>query len=170
MKKIAVLVEDNYEDMELWYPYYRLQEAGYAPIRVGSGRKKEYVSKYGYPAKEELSKDELTADHFAGVVAPGGFAPDKLRRDRKICAFIKACFDAGKPIAAICHGPWMLVSAGVLDGKRCTGSPGIMDDMVNAGGKFEDAEVVVDGKVVTSRSPQDLPAFMREYLKLLDSQ
>ncbi|MBN1523870.1 MAG: type 1 glutamine amidotransferase [Spirochaetales bacterium] len=169
MKKIAVFVEDMYHELELWYPYYRLQEAGFQPVLVGTGDKKEYLSKRDLPAKEEVSIRDANAADYDGVVVPGGFAPDKMRRSKEMLSFVQECFDDGKLVAAICHGPWVLISARVLAGKKCTSCAAIIDDVVNAGGKFEDAEAVVDGNLVTSRSPKDLPAFMKAVLSVLQS-
>jgi len=163
--KVAVLVEDNYQVLEVWYPYLRLREEGIETVLVGTGRKKEYGSKEGYPAVEELSITEAKADDFSGVVIPGGYAPDFLRRYKEVNSFVKEMYDKSKLVAAICHGGWVLVSAGIVRGKKVTGFHAIKDDLVNAGGKFLDKEVVVDGNLITSRNPYDLPAFCREILR-----
>jgi len=165
--KIAILVEDNYQVLEVWYPYLRLREEGMETIFVGPGRKKEYASKEGYPAPEEISIKKAKADEFDGVVIPGGYAPDILRRSEEIIDFIKDMYKQGKLVAAICHGGWVLVSAGILKGKNATCFSAIKDDLVNAGAKFVDIEVVVDGNLVTSRNPYDLPSFLREIIKFL---
>lgn len=165
--KVAILVEDMYQVLEVWYPYLRLREDGIEPVLVGTGRKKEYPSKEGYPAPEELSIDKARAEDFAGVVIPGGFAPDFLRRSDKVNKFVKDMNDKGKVVAAICHGGWGLISAGILKGKKATAFSAIKDDMVNAGAKFVDLEVVVDGRLITSRNPYDLTAFCREIVKAL---
>lgn len=167
MKKIAVLVEDNYQVLEVWYPYFRLREAGIKTLLVGSGAKKEYKSKEGYPAQEELSIKKAKADEFDGVIIPGGYAPDILRRYKEINNFVKDIYKTGKLVAAICHGGWVLVSSGILRGKRVTGFFAIKDDLINAGAEFIDKEVVVDGNLITSRNPYDLPAFCREILTKL---
>lgn len=164
MKKIAVLVEDNYQVLEVWYPYYRLKEAGFDVVYVGPGHKKEYKSKEGYPVVEELSMKNLSADDFDAVVVPGGFAPDALRRYPEITGFVKDMFDRRKLVAAICHAGWVLVSANVLNGMRATCTAAIKDDVVNAGALYSDQEVVVDGNLITSRKPDDLPAFCREII------
>jgi len=165
--KAAVLVEDNYQVLEVWYPYLRLREEGIETIFVGTGRAKEYKSKEGYPAVEEMQIKDAKVSQFDAVIIPGGFAPDLLRRDERINKFVKAMFDEGKLVAAICHAGWVLVSAGVLKGKTATCFFAINDDVVNAGAIFIDKEVVVDGNLITSRNPYDLPAFCREIIKFL---
>lgn len=167
MKKVAVLLEDLYQVLEVWYPYLRLREEGFSTTLVGTGRQKEYKSKDGYPAEEELSIKNARIDDFDGVVVPGGFAPDLLRRYDEVNQFVKKIFEAGKVVAAICHGGWVLVSADVVRDKEVTAFFAIKDDMVNAGGRFCDKEVVVDGNLITSRNPYDLPAFCSEIIKQL---
>ncbi len=166
MKKVAILVEDYYQVLEVWYPYLRLREEGIETILVGTG-KKEYKSKDGYPAEEELSIKKAKADDFDAVVIPGGYAPDILRRYKEINDFVIEMHNKGKIIAAICRAGWVLVSAGILKGKKVTGFPAIKDDLVNAGAHFVDRQVVVDGNLITSRNPYDLPAFCREIIKKL---
>jgi len=165
--KVAVLVEDMYQVLEVWYPYLRFREEGIQTVFVGTGRKKEYPSKEGYPAPEELPIDKAKVADFDAVVIPGGFAPDYLRRHASVNNFVSEMHDKGKVVAAICHGGWVLVSAGILKGKKATAFSAIKDDMVNAGASFIDKEVVVDGNLVTSRNPYDLPAFSAAILKLL---
>ncbi len=167
MKKIAVLIEDNYQVLEVWYPYLRLREAGFETVFVGTGKKKKYDSKEGYPAEEELSIKEAKASDFDGVVIPGGYAPDILRRYSEINIFVRKMNDEGKLIAAICHAGSVLVSADILRGKKATCFFAIKDDIVNAGANFIDKEVVVDGNLVTSRNPYDLPSFCREIIRFL---
>ncbi|MDP3732331.1 MAG: type 1 glutamine amidotransferase domain-containing protein [Candidatus Omnitrophota bacterium] len=166
MKKVAVLVEDQYQVLEVWYPYLRLREQGIQTLLVGTG-KKEYKSKEGYPAIEELSIKEAKADDFDAVVIPGGYAPDILRRYTEVNKFIREMFERGKIVASICHGGWVLVSACILKDKTVTGFSAIKDDLTNAGAKFIDKEVVVDGNLITSRNPYDLPAFCIEIIKKL---
>ncbi len=166
MKKIAVLVEDNYQVLEVWYPYLRLREEGMETFLVGTG-KKEYKSKEGYPAQEELSIKKVKADDFDAVVIPGGYAPDILRRHKEVNEFVRAINEQGKVVASICHGGWVLVSAGILKGRRATSFSAIKDDLINAGAEFLDKEVVVDGNLITSRNPYDLPAFCAEIIKRL---
>lgn len=163
MKRVAVLVEEAYQVLEVWYPYLRLREQGFETVLVGTG-KKTYKSKDGYPAEEELSVQKARAADFDAVVIPGGWAPDFLRRYREVNTFVKDMFEQGKVVAAICHGGWVLVSAGVANGKKATSFIAIKDDMVNAGADFMDQEVVVDGNLITSRNPYDLPAFCREII------
>lgn len=167
MKKFAILVEDLYQVLEVWYPYFRLREEGIEAVLVGTGAKKEYKSKEGYPAQEEISIKEAKAGDFLGVVIPGGYAPDILRRHLEVNQFVRDLYKEGKIVACICHGGWVLASAGVLKGKKATGFSAIKDDMVNAGCEFMDKEVVVDGNLITSRNPYDLPAFCREIIKQL---
>lgn len=169
MKKVAVLVEDHYQVLEVWYPYLRLREEGIDTVLVGTG-KKEYKSKEGYPAQEELSIKEAKADDFDAVVIPGGYAPDILRRYPEINNFVKDMHDKGKVVAAICHAGWVLASAGILKGKKATGFYAIKDDLVNAGAQFLDKEVVVDENLVTSRNPYDLPAFCSQIIKKLTTK
>jgi protease I len=166
-RDVAILVEDDYEDLELWYPYYRLKEAGWNPVIVGPGTKESYRSKHGYEAKVDL--DALRADprSFVALVVPGGFAPDRLRRHHVVTELVKKVFDSGKVVAAICHGPSVLISANVLRGRKATCFFSIRDDVINAGAMYFDEEVVVDRNLITSRTPADLPAFMREVLNAL---
>ena len=166
VKTIAILVEDIYQEMEVWYPAYRLREAGHKTLFIGTG-KPEYKSKLGYPCKAEGDIKEVHAKDFDGVIVPGGFAPDYLRRSPEILEFVASMDKAGKAIGSICHAAWVLCSAGILKGRSATCFFAIKDDVVNAGAKYLDQEVVVDGNLVTSRKPDDLPAFMREYLKVL---
>jgi protease I len=163
MKQVAVLVEDHYQVLEVWYPYLRLREAGIKTVLVGTS-KKEFRSKEGYPASAELSITHAEPRDFDGVIIPGGYAPDILRRYPKVNAFVRAMCTRRKLVAAICHGGWVLVSAGVLKCRRVTGFHAIRDDLVNAGAAFVDAPVVVDGNMVTSRNPYDLPVFCQSIL------
>jgi len=165
--KVAILIEDQYQVLEVWYPYLRLREEGIDTVLVGTGRKKEYSSKEGYPAPEELSIKDAKAAGFDGVVIPGGYAPDILRRYSEVNDFVKEMHVKGKLVAASCHAGWVLVSAGILKGKNAPCFSAIKDDAVNAGAKFIDREVVVDENLITSRNPYDLPAFMRESIKFL---
>lgn len=167
MKKVAILVEDQYQVLEVWYPYFRLQEEGVTVVFVGTGQKKEYKSKEGYLVPEGLSIKEARAENFDGVVVPGGYAPDILRRYKEVNKFVRDLYTQGKVVASICHGGWVLVSAGILQGKKATSFSAIKDDMINAGAQFLDKEVVVDGNLITSRTPYDLPAFCREIIKQL---
>jgi protease I len=159
-KRVAVLIEQQYQEMEVWYPVYRLKEAGCEVVMVAPEAGKTYPSKLGYPAVADASAKDVTADKFHAVVIPGGFAPDYIRRSEPMLKLVRDLFAAGKPVAAICHGPWVLCSTPALKGKTATGFHSIRDDMVNAGATFVDKEVVVDGNVITSRKPDDLPAFV----------
>jgi protease I len=166
-KKIVILVDNLYQEMEVWYPYYRFKEAGASVVFAGAVAGATYSSKTGYPVKTDVSYDQLNPADFDGVIAPGGFAPDYIRRHEKAMKFVNACDKANKLVAAICHGPWILCSAGVLKGRLATSFFAIKDDVVNAGAQWEDKEVVVDRNMVTSRKPDDLPAFCRESIKVL---
>ena len=164
---VAILVEQQYQEMEVWYPHYRLLEAGVRSVFVGPEAGKSYPSKLGYPAKAEMSIDQARAEDFDGVILPGGFAPDFLRRNPRMILFTQAMADQGKVLAAICHGPWMLCSTNALKGKKATCFFAIKDDVINAGANYVDAEVVRDGQVITSRTPDDLPAFMKTFMAAL---
>jgi protease I len=163
---VAILVEDQYQVLEVWYPYLRLKEALIPTLFVGTG-KGEYKSKEGYPVTEEASIDTVHSEDFSGAIIPGGYAPDILRRYEKINTFVKELHRQGKLIASICHGGWVLVSAGVLEGKKATSFYAIKDDIINAKAEFIDQEVVVDGNLITSRNPYDLAPFCREIIQFL---
>lgn len=167
MKNVAILLEQQYEDLELWYPYFRLKEAGFHPVFVGPVKDGEYKGKFGYPARVELGVADVKTEDFAAVIIPGGFAPDYLRRTPAMVEFVRAMWENGKIVAAICHGVWIPVSANIIRDKRVTSFFSIRDDVVNAGGLWEDREVVRDGKLITSRKPEDLPAFCRAILEVL---
>jgi len=168
MKKIAVLVEDNYQVLEVWYPYLRLREEGIQTVFVGTG-KKHYKSKEGYPVEEELAIKDLKSADFDGVIVPGGYAPDILRRYKEVNDFVKTMDKEKKLVAAICHAGWVLVSAGILKNRKATCFSAIKDDVVNAGAEYFDKEVVVDVNLITSRNPYDLPVFCREIIRFLKS-
>lgn len=169
-KKMLVFTGDIYEDLELWYPKLRLEEAGASVTLAGPKAKTTYTGKNGYPCVSDTAIDDVNELDFAGLVVPGGFMPDKLRRDPRVLDIVRSFHQLNKPIAAICHGGWIPISAGVYRGVRVTGSPGIKDDLVNAGAIYEDKSVVVDRNHVTSRKPDDLPDFCRELIRLLVSQ
>jgi protease I len=166
-KRIAILVDQAYQEMEVWYPYFRFQEAGAEVVTVGAQAGQTYPSKCGYPVVAQKSYDQVNARDFDGVVVPGGYAPDHIRRHAKAVQFVKELNAQGKLLASICHGLWVLCSADVLRGKRATCFFAIKDDVVNAGARYEDSEVVVDGNLVTSRKPEDLPAFCRAAMEVL---
>jgi protease I len=165
--KIALLVEDVYNDQEFWYPYYRFIEAGYQVVVVGTGRQAVFNSKFGVPVKPDIVSDQVNPAEFAAVIIPGGYAPDKMRIDQGMLKIVRQLYGSGKVVASICHAGWVLVSAGILKGKKATACVMIKDDLVNAGAEYVDQEVVVDGNLITSRVPDDLPAFCREILKKL---
>ena len=165
-KRVAVLIEDMYQEHEFWYPFYRMKEAGAKVTVVGTGAK-EYHSKIGLPAPGGVAAESVSAADFDAVIVPGGFAPDRMRRNAALLKLVRDCFTQGKIVAAICHAGWVLVSAGILKGKTATCFPSIKDDVVNAGAKYVDQDVVRDGNLITSRTPDDLPAFCREIIKAL---
>ena len=165
-KKIAVLAEDIYEDLELWYPYFRLQEAGAEVQILGTGET-TYESKHGYEVTVDYKVDNAVGGNYDAVVIPGGYAPDRMRRHPPMVDFVRDMYDEGKICAAICHAGWMLASADVIDGKRCTSFFAIRDDMENAGADWVDEEVVRDGQIITSRTPEDLPAFCQTIIGAL---
>ncbi len=164
--RVAILVENDYQDQEVWYPLYRLKEEGYETVVVGP-KSVEYRSKHGYPIKAEVAASEVVPDYLVGVVIPGGWAPDRLRQDPDVLRIVKEVFVKRRVVASICHGGWVLASAGVARGRRMTSYQAIRDDMENAGAEWVDSEVVRDGNLITSRKPDDLPAFCREIIKAL---
>jgi protease I len=165
---IAVLVADLYEDVELFYPYYRLLEAGHDVQLVGCERGVEHTGKRGTTATTTASAEEIDAATLAGIVVPGGYSPDHMRRCQPMIDLVQDVGRAGKTVASICHGPWVLASAELLSGRRVTSFPSIRDDLVNAGAEWVDEETVIDGNLITARRPEDLPAFMRAVVSALD--
>ena len=161
------MVEDYYQDLEVWYPILRLREEGFEVVTVEPNGRKDYKGKWGYPIEVDQKIDQVKASDFDGVVIPGGWAPYKLRLSKKILDFVKTLHDDGKIVASICHGGWVLASAGICKGKTLTSYIAIKDDLVHAGAKFVDQEVVRDGNLITSRKPDDLPAFMKEMIHAL---
>ena len=168
-RRILIFVGDIYEDLELWYPRLRLVEAGAEVVVAGPVSGETYAGKNGYPCVADTAIGDMSAGDFDGLVVPGGFMPDKLRRDPAVLEIVREFAAAEKLVAAVCHGGWIPISAGVYDGVRVTGSPGIKDDLVNAGAIWEDAAVVVDRNFVSSRKPDDLPDFCRGILEVLTS-
>jgi protease I len=166
-KRIAIFVDNLYQEMELWVPLYRFQEARGEVVLAGAEAGVTYTSKLGYPAKSDVSYDQLNVRDFDGVVVPGGYAPDRMRRYAKANQFVHDMDAAGKLVAAICHGPWVLCSAQILEGRKATSFFAIKDDVIHAGARWEDAETVVDKNLVTSRTPEDLPAFCRACIQVL---
>jgi protease I len=168
-KRVAVLAEDHYENLELWYPVLRLREAGAQVTIVGPKAGEAYKSKEGYPAKADLSMDDARAADFDAVIVPGGYAPDRMRRHQAMLTLVREAFQSGKVVAAICHAGWVPISAGIVKGRTMTCVSAIKDDVINAGAKYVDREVVVDGNLISSRTPPDLPAFCREIVKALSA-
>ena len=160
-KRAAVLVEQQYQELEVWYPLYRLREAGCKVTVVGPEAGQNYPSKLGYPCKADKAARDVSADDFDLLVIPGGFAPDFLRRYEAVLKLVGTMAEQGKVVAAICHGPALLCSTQALKGKRATCFFAIKDDVSNAGASYVDAEVVRDGNLITSRKPDDLPAFLQ---------
>lgn len=168
--KILCFTGDIYEDLELWYPKLRFIEAGAEVVVAGSAAGVVYKGKNGYPCKSDVAIAEVSADDFDGLLCPGGFMPDQLRRDPAVLQLIRDFHESGKLVSAICHGGWMPISAGVYTGVRVTGSLGIKDDLVNAGAIWEDAPVVIDRNFVSSRKPDDLPDFCVGCIEVLVQQ
>jgi protease I len=169
MKTIALLVEKIYEDLELQYPKYRLREAGHVVHVIGPKKGEVYVGKHGYPQAAEFAAQDVSARDYDLLVIPGGTSPDHMRRSEHMVRLAREFARLGKPMAGICHGPWLMCSTPVLRGRRCTSFMSIVDDVRNAGGIWVDEACVVDGNVITSRTPDDLPAFMTEILSLLET-
>lgn len=166
-KTVAILIEQLYQELEVWYPYYRLKEEGATVYLVGPEKGVTYPGKVGYPATAERSIDEISVNEFDAVVIPGGYAPDHMRRNEAMVQLVKDMHACGKIIAAICHAGWMLASADVVQGKKVTSFSAIRDDMVHAGATFLDKKVVQDGNIITSRRPDDLPVFCRTIIEAL---
>lgn len=165
-RTILILVGPDYEDLEVWYPKLRLEEAGFAVKLAGTGER-HYRGKHGYPCTVDGNVGDFPAENLAGLVVPGGWAPDKLRRDATVLDRVRAVHRSGKMVASICHGPWVLISAGIVRGRRMTSTVGIRDDLVNAGAEWLDMPAVVDGNIVSARVPPDLPAFAKAMLSVL---
>ncbi|MBC2600783.1 type 1 glutamine amidotransferase domain-containing protein [Puniceicoccus vermicola] len=166
--RILFFVGDIYEDLELWYPLYRLQAAGAETVVAGE-EMKEFSGKHGYPASAECLVDDLRTEDFTGLVIPGGFMPDKLRRNPKILELTREFDEANKMIGMICHAGWIPISAGIVKGRRVTSTPGIKDDLTNAGAKWIDEAVVWDQNLISARRPPDLPAFGEALVEFLTS-
>ena len=165
-KRILIFAAPLYEDLELWYPKIRLEEEGHTCIVAGLGEK-SYQGKRGYPVTPDATVDEVSAEDFDALVIPGGYAPDILRRSPRVLELTRRIHEAGKPVAFICHAGWVPISAGIVRGKRGTSVGAIKDDLVNAGMQWEDAPVVVDGNLITSRTPADLGPFCKALLAAL---
>jgi protease I len=163
---VLTLVDDIYEDLELWYPKLRLEEAGFV-VHVAGPERKTYHGKHGYPAQADSLIAEARSQDYRALLIPGGFMPDKLRRDAKVLSLTREFFEQGKLVAFICHGGWIPISARILKGKRVTGSRGIKDDLENAGGIWIDEPVVSDGNLISSRTPKDLALFAKAMVDFL---
>ncbi len=166
-EKICILVADQYQDLEVWYPLLRFREEGAETMAVGAEAGKVYVSKRGYPVVADRSIGDVRAAEFDAVIIPGGWAPETLRQDQRVLKLVREMHEAGKVVAAICHAGWLLASAGIVNGRKATCFKAIKDDLIHAGANYVDAEVVADGNLITSRMPTDLPAFCREVAKAL---
>lgn len=166
---LLAFVDEAYEDLELWYPKLRLEEAGYL-TRLAAPSLEAVKGKHGYPVRPDLLLADARVEAFDGLLIPGGFMPDKLRRDAQVLALTRGFYEAGKLVAFICHGGWIPISARILRGRRATGSLGIRDDLENAGAVWVDEPVVVDGNLISSRSPADLPAFAAAMVEFLEGR
>jgi protease I len=166
---VAILVGPDYEDLEVWYPKLRLEEAGFRTPLVGIGDA-SYSGKWGYPAPVDMHIRDVDPTTVCGVLAPGGWAPDKLRRDPLVLDLVRAVNAAGGLVATICHGPWILISAGIVRGRTMTSTVGIRDDVMNAGATWVDEAAVIDGNLVSARVPKDLPAFASAMLTVLQAR
>lgn len=165
-KKIAIFIEDWYEDMEFWYPYYRLKEEGADVTVIGTG-KNSYTGKRGMKAQADRSINDAFVDDFDALVIPGGYAPDRLRRHDAVLEFVKRMDEENKVIAFICHAGWVPISAKIVVNREVTSFFAIKDDLINAGAKWVDAEVVRDGNLISSRKPDDLPAFCKMIIEAM---
>lgn len=162
-KKVIALVEDDFEDLELWYPVLRLREEGADVHLIGKEAKKKYVGKYGVPAESDYAFTDIDVNDYDAILVPGGWAPDKLRRYPEVLDFVRKMDADKKPIGQICHAGWVLISAYILKGRNVTSTPGIKDDMTNAGSTWYDEAVVVDGHIISSRRPPDLPPYVKAF-------
>ena len=170
MKRILAFVDDIYEDLELWYPKLRLEEEGWRVTLAGPKSGTPYKGKHGYPCTSDAAIADVRAADFDALLVPGGFMPDKLRRDPKVLQLVRDFDAAKKPIAFICHAGWILISANILRGRRATSTVGIKDDMENAGAIWTDEPLVVDGNLISSRTPVDLPVFAKAFVDAIRNQ
>ncbi len=166
-RRIAIIAEDEFEDLELYYPYFRLIEAGFRVEIAGTSDREYYKGKKSFKIKKDVNISDMDHRDYDGVIVPGGWAPDKIRRNKNACEFIKMVYESGKLVASICHGPWVLISSGVAKKHVMTSTRAIRDDIENAGAKWVDKPVVRDENIITSRNPHDLPVFMKEILSFL---
>ncbi|RJE90605.1 type 1 glutamine amidotransferase [Paenibacillus sp. 1011MAR3C5] len=167
---VICLLDDEFEDLELWYPVYRVREAGATVLYAGPEKGKTHIGKYGVPAVADLSFDEVNSEEIIGLLVPGGWAPDKLRRYPKVLSLVQELNAADKPIGQICHAGWVLISAKILEGRQVTSTPGIRDDMENAGATWHDEPVVVDGNLISARRPPDLPPYAKAFVDALEQR
>jgi protease I len=170
VKKALILAGDGVEDAEFLYPYYRLMEEGFEMDVAGSEAGKTYTGKRGYPTKSNRAAVDVQINDYAVLVVPGGHAPDKWRMDDAFVRIVRQAFESNLVVASICHGPQLLIEAGVVKGRRMTCYSSVKTDLVNAGAHYEDREVIVDGNLISSRQPADLPAFMREAIRVLQER
>lgn len=167
-KKVIAIVDNDFEDLELMYPVLRLREEGAEVVLAGPKAGETYKGQKGIPVSADIAYADIQASDYDAAVVPGGWAPDRMRRDADVLTCIQEIDKAEKPIGQICHAGWVLISADVLKGRTVTSTPAIKDDMTNAGAKWVDEVVVVDGHIISSRRPSDLPAFMREIIKAIE--
>jgi protease I len=166
-KKILLLIEDLFEDSEAIYPYYRFIEEGYKVEIIGPKANAEYRSKHGLVLKSDHSPTGISLKDVAAIIIPGGYAPDRMRRDKGMVDLVKKAHNLCRVVAAICHGGWMLIEANIIKNRKVTGVKAISTDLKNAGGNYLDKEVVVDDNIITSRSPKDLPAFCKTIIEVI---
>ncbi|WP_100333835.1 type 1 glutamine amidotransferase domain-containing protein [Bacillus alkalisoli] len=167
-KKVIQIVSNDFEDLELWYPVLRLREEGATVDIVGEKAKEKYIGKYGVPIMSDYAFKDVNPNEYDAILVPGGWSPDLLRRFDEVLNMVRVMDEHQKPIGQICHAGWVLISAKILEGKTVTSTPGIKDDMMNAGATWVDEPVVVDGHIISSRRPPDLPDYMREFIKMLE--
>ena len=166
MKRILAITDELFEDLELWYPIYRLREEG-CQVDIAAKAKGLYHGKYGVPCQVDLTFDEVDPDEYDGLLVPGGWAPDKLRRFPRVLEIVRKMNADNKVIGEICHAGWVLISAGILKGKQVTSTVGIRDDMTNAGATWHDVASIVDGNIVSAQTPATLPDYMKDYIRVL---
>ncbi|WP_085521522.1 type 1 glutamine amidotransferase domain-containing protein [Tuberibacillus sp. Marseille-P3662] len=169
-KKVVQIASKDFEDLELWYPVLRLREEGATVHIAGESASEGYTGKYGVPVDSGFAFKDIDPNNYDAMLVPGGWSPDKLRRDKDVLSIVRKMNEQQKTIGQICHAGWVLISAKILDGKQVTSTPGIKDDMENAGATWLDEPVVVDGNLVSSRRPPDLPEYMREFIRVLENQ
>lgn len=169
-KKIAILAEENYEDLELWYPLLRMREAGAEVSVIGMTGAETYQSKHGYPIRVTVAASAALEVDFDAVIIPGGYAPDRMRRHPPMLDLVRRVFERDGIVAMICHAGWVPISAGIVKGRKVTSTPAIKDDLINAGAQWIDLEAVRDGNLISSRGPDDLPAFCQAIIAALIRQ